>query len=360
MSRFHRASQVRRQGHAGGLRADRKNLTSVSAPSARRRAWPLRWHRRPRSRAGSAGGTGTTLLVPRRIARSRITPRWLCSSALPRASLGCTSGISTTSRWYLSSASTGRRYFTIGLASERCAVCSVSSGTSGCQASQRCAEVHVGDVAGVLGRVGEDHGHRDHVIAERHRRRDALGREPGHPRHRHDDEATPASPAAAAPGRSRAARRSGRRCGHTGRNSSTSSGMMIAISQAPSANLLTSSMIVATNVSTAPTPLMSARGRSSRGSRSPYQCLHHPGLGQREPDEHPDGEQRNQRLGVARTTMSSSAAAIGQHDDAVAVHLPVRAQPEHVRQEVVLGQQRRPAPAARRTRCWRPARAAPW
>ena len=41
-------------------------------------------------------------------------------------------------------------------------------------------------------------------------------------------------------------------------NISTSSGMTIATSHAPARNLLTSSMIVTANVSTAPTPLMKA------------------------------------------------------------------------------------------------------
>ena len=44
----------------------------------------------------------------------------------------------------------------------------------------------------------------------------------------------------------------------TAMNISTSSGMTIATSHAPARNLLTSSMIVAANVSTAPTPLMQA------------------------------------------------------------------------------------------------------
>jgi hypothetical protein len=61
-----------------------------------------------------------------------------------------------------------------------------------------------------------------------------------------------------------------------------------------------------------------------------------PSLGQREPDEHPDGEQRDQRLGVALEATSRAAARTASTMTPVAVHLPVGAQPEHVRQEVVL------------------------
>jgi len=49
----------------------------------------------------------------------------------------------------------------------------------------------------------------------------------------------------------------------------------------------------------------------------------HADLGEREPDEHADGEQRDQRLRVAAGRRQQRGGQHGQGDDAVAVHLAV-------------------------------------
>ena len=93
-------------------------------------------------------------------------------------------------------------------------------------------------------------------------------------------------------------------------------------SQAPSVNLLISSMASAAVVSTAPRPLMQARAtQPSAALLAPVPD--HAGLGQREPDEHADREHRDQRLGVPLATTSRIAATTASTTDAVPVHLPV-------------------------------------
>ena len=125
--------------------------------------------------------------------------------------------------------------------------------------------------------------------------------------------------------------------------------MTIATSHAPARNLLTSSMIVAAKVSTAPTPLIAGPVDPGRPSEPLLQMPvpHHPDLGQGEADEDPDREQRHQRLGVAADGDEQQRGGDREHADAVAVHPPVGPQTEHVRQEVVAreqpGQHRQPA-----------------
>ena len=66
----------------------------------------------------------------------------------------------------------------------------------------------------------------------------------------------------------------------------------------------------------------------------------HAQLGKGESYEDPDGEQRDQRLGVALGGDQQGGGQDGEDDDAVAVHLAVSPEGEHVRQEVVPGQDR--------------------
>ena len=113
--------------------------------------------------------------------------------------------------------------------------------------------------------------------------------------------------------------------------------MISTTTQAPSVNLLISSTARAASVSTAPSPLMAAR-RPSPGRVLPP-VPDHAGLGQRETDEDADGEQRDQRLGVAVSGDQQQRGGHRQHPHPVAVHLPLGAQVEQVRQVVVPGQQ---------------------
>ena len=116
--------------------------------------------------------------------------------------------------------------------------------------------------------------------------------------------------------------------------------MTSTISHAPSVNLLTSSMIVVSAVRKAPKPLMTARVIQPR-DRSVLQCLTMPNWDSVNPTNTPMANSGTSACVSPFDATQQRGGEDGQHDDAVAVHLPVRAQPEHVRQEIVLGQQGR-------------------
>ena len=83
---------------------------------------------------------------------------------------------------------------------------------------------------------------------------------------------------------------------------------------------------------------MAAR-RRQRGGRVPPPVDDQSGLGEGEPGEDADGEQRDQLVGVAADGDEQGGRKAGEDPDAVGEDLPVAAEREEVGQVVVPGQQ---------------------
>ncbi len=327
----------RRGGSGVALEAHSRRLSSVLRRGGRgplsatgAAPWVARAVSRKRRRHS------TTLVVPRRMARVSTLPRWL-KKIRSHAWFGWTSGISTTTWRSASSPSRPRRYSTIGGPIDRCSLTRVISGTSGCQSSQRRRNSASASVVRVVGEADVD---RAHLLAQRERGRDAGLGQPrdGADRH-HDQRAEPVRRGRLA---AQPQDQADAPVGDVIRlNISTSSGTTMTTSQAPSRNLLNSSMASATVVNTAPMPLIAARRHQPRSLAAlKVPVPDHADLRQGEPDENPDRKQRHQGLGVALGHDEQQRGGHREHPDAVPVHLPVGLEEEQVRQEVVPGQQR--------------------
>jgi hypothetical protein len=109
------------------------------------------------------------------------------------------------------------------------------------------------------------------------------------------------------------------------------SGIATTTTHAPLVNLASRKMSVETPVAVAPRALSAARERQRAGA-SPPPVHDQAGLRKREADEHADGEERDQGVGVAADGDEQSSGHDGQSPDAVAEHEAVSAQREQVRQ----------------------------
>ena len=117
-----------------------------------------------------------------------------------------------------------------------------------------------------------------------------------------------------------------------------SSGTTTTTTQAPSVNLENRKTRVARAVTTAPIPLSAAfRRQRARAVRPPVH--HHARLGQGEADEHADGEEGDQRVGVAPDHHQQHGGGDAEGPDALGEDQAVAPQGEGVGQVVVAGQQ---------------------